>query len=87
MMTEKNDAVYTMGTDYTLSVKDYVRLVKDMKIKLEKAITDEVTGFYESTGVNVVDINLTRMERKSTEIADHGNVLDVVYAINVSVEI
>jgi len=87
MMTEKNDAVYTMGTDYTLSVKDYVRLVKDMKIKLEKAITDEVTGFYESTGVNVVDINLTRMERKSAEIADYGNVLEVVYTINISIEI
>jgi hypothetical protein len=87
MMTEKNDAVYTMGTDYTLSVKDYVRLVKDMKIKLEKVIAQEVTGFYESTGVNVVDINLTRMERKSAEIADHGNVLDVFYTINISIEI
>jgi hypothetical protein len=87
MMTEKKDAVYTMGTDYTLSVKDYVRLVKDMKIKLEKTITDEVTGFYESTGVNVVDINLTRKERKSIEAADYGNVLEVVYTINISIEI
>ena len=69
---------------YKLSIADYVDVIRELKSNLEEVIQKEVTGFCKSTGMKVVNINLSCIERTTSGVFPKKT-LDVVYLVSVDV--